>query len=107
MRSRLAVFLCVLCVFCGGLSLAGCGNVYLWGDGLTAAETSAMDAYNAFQRAQPSAVLPDANAAPADPNASLPMWEKAYLEENYKQWRSFVRSANKDLTWGPKLRNEQ
>ena len=29
--------LCVLCVLCGGLLLAGCGNVYLKGDALTAA----------------------------------------------------------------------
>ena len=34
------VMACLLCV-------AGCGNVYLRGDGLTAAETSTMDAYQA------------------------------------------------------------
>ena len=31
---------------------------------------------------------------------------KSYLTENFKQWRSFVRSAKADLTWGPKLAGE-
>lgn len=74
------------------LAVPGCGNVYLKGDALTAAETSTIDAYQASQRA---------TAEPA-----TPAWEKAYLEENFKQWRLFVRSARKDLTWGPKLENE-
>lgn len=69
--------------------VAGCGNVYLQGEGLTAAETSALDAYQA------------ANRADADP--ATPAWQKAYLEENFKQWRFFVRSARKDLAWGPQL----
>ncbi len=71
------------------IGLAGCGNVYLQGDGLTAAETSALDAFQAVQR--------------ADADASTPAWERTYLTENYKQWRFFVRSARKDLAWGPKL----
>ena len=33
---------------------------------------------------------------------ATPEWQKAYLEENFKQWRFFVRSARKDET-GPKL----
>ncbi len=74
------------------LCITGCGNVYLQGDGLTAAETSAMDAYQAVQRGS------------ADP--ATPAWEKAYLTENFKQWRFFVRSARKDLAWGPKLEGE-
>jgi len=69
-----AVALAVLAVLC----LAGCGNVYLRGEALTAAETSAMDALQAAQRA---------GAEPA-----TPAWEKAYLEENFKQWRFLVRS---------------
>jgi len=48
-----------------------------------------MDAFQAVQRAQ------------AD--QATPAWEKAYLQENFQQWRFFVRSARKDLTWGPKL----
>ena len=72
--------------------VGGCGNVNLQGDGLTAAETSAMDAYQAVQR--------------ADADAATLAWEKAYLGENFKQWRFFVRSARKDLTWGPKLEGE-
>lgn len=72
--------------------VAGCGNVYLRGDALTAAETSAMDAYQAAQRAEKEPSTPD--------------WEKAYLAENFKQWRFFVRSAHKDMAWGPKLEGE-
>ena len=72
--------------------LAGCGNVYLRGEALTAAETSAMDAFEANRRLA------------SDPNA--PLWTKAYLTENFKQWRFFVRSARKDLAWGPKLEGE-
>jgi hypothetical protein len=74
-------------------TVAGCGNVYLKGDALTAAETSTLDAYQATQRAD------------AEPNT--PAWEKAYLTENFKQWRYFVRSARKDLVWGPKLPDER
>ena len=85
----LAIVIAVLVV----LGLAGCGNVYLRGEALTAAETSTMDAFQAAQRA---------TAEPATPT-----WEKAYLEENFKQWRFFVRSARKDLTWGPTLEAER
>ncbi len=77
------------CVAIGG---AGCGNVYLSDDGLTAAQQSTMDAYQAVQRAD------------ADPATSATL--KVYLAENFKQWRFFVRSAVKDLTWGPKLPGE-
>jgi uncharacterized protein YceK len=76
----------------GLLLLAGCGNVYLRGEALTAAETSTMDAFQAVKRASAEA----ATAA----------WQKSYLDENFKQWRFFVRSARKDLTWGPKLAGE-
>jgi len=72
--------------------LAGCGNVTLKGDAMTAAQQSTMDAYQAVQRAD------------ADP--ATPAWEKAYLAENFKQWRFYVRSANKDANWGPKLAGE-
>jgi len=71
------------------LVLVGCGNVYLRGEAMTAVETSTMDAFQAVQRA---------GAEPATPT-----WEKAYLAENFKQWRFFVRSARKDTAWGPKL----
>lgn len=74
------------------LGIAGCGNVYLTGDAMTAAQNSAMDAYAAQQRA---------TSQPASP-----AWENVYLQENYKQWRDFVRSAKKDTTWGPKLEGE-
>lgn len=72
--------------------IGGCGNVYIRGDALTAAETSAMDAWQAVQRAEKEPATPD--------------WQKAYLAENFKQWRLFVRSARKDLSWGPKLEEE-
>jgi hypothetical protein len=74
------------------LGLAGCGNVYLRGEALTAAQASALDAYTAAERL-------DANAAPA--------WCGAYLAENFRQWRWFVRSAIADPNWGPRLKQEQ
>jgi hypothetical protein len=76
------------------LCLAGCGNVYLQGEGLTAAETSTMDAYQAVQRTE----------LPHEPDC--PAWLRVYLQENFKQWRFFVRSARKDETWGPRLTGE-
>jgi len=72
--------------------LAGCGNVYLRGDAKTAVQTSALDAYTAVQRAK------DNPATPSD--------LKAYLDENYRQWRYFVRSDLNDADWGPKLEGE-
>ncbi|MCG3181840.1 MAG: hypothetical protein BIFFINMI_04275 [Phycisphaerae bacterium] len=88
MRSFLIVAMAVLLVF----ATTGCGSVYLRGDAATAAETSTMDAYQAYQRAttQPESVA----------------WQKDYLRENYCQWRWFVRSARKDMAWGPKLDGE-
>jgi hypothetical protein len=74
------------------LCAGGCGNVYLRGEALTAAETSAMDAFQAAQRAS------------AEP--PTPAWQRAYLEENFKQWRFFVRAARKDEAWGPTLEAE-
>ena len=86
----------VLCLLALLVAVVGCGNVYLQGDAMTACQTSAMDAYGASQRAHV-----DANAA-----GEGMTWEAIYLDENYKQWRSFVRSATKDTTWGPKLPGE-
>jgi len=74
------------------LCLTGCGNVTLRGEAMIAAEGSAMMAYQAAQR--------------ADVDITVPSWDKEYLLENYKQWRYFVQSAKKDLTWGPKLEGE-
>lgn len=74
------------------LGVAGCGNVTLKGEALTAAESSAMDAYQAKLRTDAEPAVPD--------------WLKAYQAENYRQWRFFVRSARKDLAWGPKLPDE-
>ena len=88
-RKWIAVVALLAVVLCA----AGCGNVYLKGDALTAAETSTMDAYQAAQRSGGTAT-------------TQPTWEQSYLVENFRQWRSFVRSANKDLTWGPKLEGE-
>jgi hypothetical protein len=87
--SKWIVLVAVLAVV---LFAGGCGNVYLKGEALTAAETSTLDAYQAVQRADKEPATPD--------------WEKAYLSENFKQWRLFVRSARKDLMWGPKLEGE-
>lgn len=86
--SILVLAMLVLVVFVG----CGCGNVYLKGEAAIAAEKSAMDAFQAHSRA---------STQPASG------WtEKAYLAENFKQWRYFVRSNRKDLTWGPKLEGE-
>ena len=86
---RSILILGVLCAVCVCLP-AGCGNVTLRGEALTAAETSAMDAYQAAQRAGATAT-------------TQPTWEQSYLVENFKQWRYFVRAARKDLNWGPRL----
>lgn len=86
------LFLAMAILCMAALCVGGCGNVHLQGEALTAAETSAMDAYQALQRGN------------SDPDT--PAWEKAYLTENFRQWRFFVRSAHKDLTWGPKLEGE-
>jgi hypothetical protein len=75
------------------LTVAGCGNVTLKGDAMISAETSTLDAFNASQRGA------------ADPN--IPHWTQVYLDENFKQWRCFVWSAKKDVTWGPKLPSEK
>ena len=70
---------------------SGCGNVYLQGEAMVAAQQSSLDAYQAVQRA----------------DTAQPETLKAYLAENFKQWRSFVRAAKKDMTWGPKLEGEK
>jgi predicted aminopeptidase len=93
MKRRIVTLMLLVALSCVAvLGVAGCGNVYLSGDGLTAAQQSTMDAYQAVQRA---------DADPATP-ATL----RVYLSENFKQWRFFVRSAVKDLNWGPKLPGE-
>jgi hypothetical protein len=84
--------LLMLVAVLAALVLPGCGNVSLQGDAMTAAQSSAMNAYQADLR--------------AEKDATVPPWLKAYLAEDFKQWRYFVRSANKDLTWGPKLEGE-
>ena len=91
MKANVLVLLVVAMI--GLTCLAGCGNVYLRGDAMTAAETSAMDAYQAVQR--------------AEQEPASPAWETAYLAENFKQWRFFVRAAKKDEAWGPKLPDER
>ena len=73
-------------------AFAGCGNVYLRGEALTAAETSALHANEAQRRAAEQSVEPP--------------WVRAYLLENARQWREFVRSAHKDKTWGPVLEGD-
>ncbi|MCE5327902.1 MAG: hypothetical protein LLG01_15960 [Planctomycetaceae bacterium] len=83
MRNGILILILAACI------TAGCGNVYLQGESATACETSAMDAYLATQKAS------------ADPG--MPSWSKAYIEENFRQWRYFARSARKDSNWGPKL----
>ena len=90
--NRLSAIVLMLGLSCVVLGVTGCGNVSLSGDALTAAQQSTMDAYQAAQRGD------------ADP--ATPGWQKAYLSENFLQWRFFVRSAHKDMNWGPKLKDE-
>jgi len=71
------------------ISCVGCGNVTLNGEALTAAQQSSQDAATAVQR--------------ANADSATPAWVKAYLLEDAKQWRSYVRSATKDADWGPSL----
>ncbi len=89
---RAAILILVVLGVLALLVMPGCGNVTLRGEALTAAEVSTMDAYQAAQRVQ------------AD--ANVPNWTKAYLDENFKQWRCFVQSARKDTAWGPRLPGE-
>jgi hypothetical protein len=96
---KLMTCIMLMALSCVAVGVAGCGNVYLRGEALTAAETSTMDAYQAVRRVS-SAGVPAVRDTGEPP---VPTWLKAYLEENFKQWRFFVRSARKDLTWGPKL----
>ena len=83
------VLILVACGLCLVAYLPGCGNVSLQGEAMTAAQQSSQDAATAVQRA---------NADPA-----TPAWVRAYLLEDAKQWRSYVRSANKQANWGPAL----
>ena len=92
MRNWKVLCLAVVLLAC---LLAGCGNVTLRGDAMTAAQESTMDAYQAVLRCGDPATQPASGTI------------KSYLTENFKQWRSFVRSAKADLTWGPKLAGEQ
>ena len=80
----------VVLVILGLMTLGGCGNVSLTGEAMTAAESSTLDAYGFYSRV-------DGNAQP---------FTKAYALENAGQWRWFVRSAKRDLAWGPKLPGE-
>jgi hypothetical protein len=84
--------ICMMVMLLPATMLVGCGNVYLRGEALTGVETSTLDAYQAACRTG------------ADPN--VPAWQTAYQQENFRQWRFFVRSARKDLAWGPKLEGE-
>jgi len=82
----------VLLLVSVGVGAPGCGNVSLRGEALTAAERSAMDAHQAAVRAE------------RDLDSSS--WVRAYLAENYRQWRFFVRAARLEDAWGPALPGE-
>ena len=88
----ISAVLMTLAIVAACLIAPGCGNVTLKGAALTAAEVSTGDAYNAAQRWA------------EDPG--LPFAVQAYLDENFIQWRCFVRSARKSDTWGPELPGE-
>ncbi len=90
---RATILILVMLGMLAVLMTAGCGNVELRGESLTAAEVSTVDALNAANLLRPA--------------ANAPHWAKVYLDENFKQWRCFVRSARKDDAWGPKLPGEQ
>ena len=73
--------------------LPGCGDVYLHGEALTAAEMSTMDALQAVRRS-------------SDSDPPTPALIRSYLTENFRQWRYFVRAARRQADWGPKLEGE-
>jgi hypothetical protein len=77
------------------LVAAGCGNVSLKGEAMTACEQSALDAYQAVKRVDTPTTQPAGQS-----------WVRPYLTENFKQWRYFVRAAKNDPAWGPKLEGE-
>ena len=52
MRMRKSSLLLLFMAVVGMTCFAGCGNVHLTGDALTAAETSALDAYQAVHRSE-------------------------------------------------------
>ena len=78
----------------GMTCFTGCASVQLRGDALTAAETSTLDAYQAVHRS---------GAVESMRAGKQLTWEQSYLKANFEQWRSFVRAARKDLSWGPRL----
>jgi len=84
-------FLVIILLTALAVGSIGCGNVYLRGEAAIAVETSTVDAANAANRAR---------------DLDVPAWVKSYLDENFKQWRSFVRSNRKDTAWGPVLPSE-
>ena len=85
MKQTVIAILCIACV-----ALTGC-QVYLGGEAMTAATTSAVDAVEAARR--------------ADADENTPQWLKSYTVENAKQWREFVRSAKRDGNWGEDFDN--
>ena len=93
-------------------ALAGCGNVSLQGEAMTAAQQSAMDAWQAYTRAGSTGIgstgVSPVTTAPTGETPVVPStsWLRPYLRENFIQWRAFVRSANKNTAWGPKLPGE-
>ena len=93
MRGAALVFVAVVVMTC----FTGCASVQLRGDALTAAETSALDAYQAVHRS---------GAVESMRTGKQLTMEQAYLVENFRQWRFYVRAARKDLSWGPRLLSE-
>jgi len=94
MRGAVLVFVAVVGMTC----FTGCASVQLRGDALTAAETSTMDAYQAVHRS---------GAVESMRAGKQLTWEESYFVNNFRQWRSLVRSANKNLNWGPTLPSER
>ena len=75
----------ILLVLVMCLAAAGCQDVTLRGQAMTAAETSTLHAFEAHKRYT------------KDPAAGK------YLKLNAEQWRHFVRSAKRDNAWGQEL----
>ena len=78
------ILIAVLC-----LVFAGCQDVTLRGQAMSAAENSTLHAFEAHKR-----------FVEAD---GKPVWAGLYLKENAVQWRSFVRAAKKSPDWGKEL----
>ena len=87
------ILLCVLSVHIVG----GCNQHELTanGDAKIVLRGSMLDSYQAVQRSGYEETSPFERT-----------WQQVYLAENFKQWRYFFRTVERDANAGPKLKEE-